>query len=84
MPSIRVPPLGLGISTRRTGLGPYVPASSLVRMLSPMRPNMVAQLSRGHPVDARRALIAFNRLPGHSGVLLADHLFHQFLMHCFL
>ncbi len=34
IPSRRVPPWGLGISTRRTGLGTYVPLSSLQRMLS--------------------------------------------------
>src|SRR5437870_8971735 len=34
MPTSLTPPLGLGISTRRTGLGAYVPARSLARMVS--------------------------------------------------
>src|SRR6266851_2716402 len=34
MPRSLTPPLGLGISTRRTGLGTYVPARSLARMAS--------------------------------------------------
>src|SRR6185436_1705035 len=34
MPSSLTPPLGLGISTRLTGLGTYVPACSFKRMLS--------------------------------------------------
>src|SRR5881296_3374779 len=34
MPKSRTPPLGLGISTRRTGLGTYVPSRSLMRTVS--------------------------------------------------
>ena len=56
MPSVRTPPRGFGISTRRTGLRLIRPSSSsfftLGQCLEP-----VFELGHGHPIDARRSLV---------------------------
>ena len=84
MPNNRLPPFGLGISTRRTGLGR--PASR-----QQFRPNLPAvtrevrfELFGGHAVDARRAALAFDRLQRAPQILFGRHLFHQIFVHCFL
>ena len=46
-----------------------------------MRANMVAQFCHGHPVNPRRASVAFDRQPGRRGILPGDHLFHQVLLY---
>ena len=84
MPRSLTPPLGLGISTRRTGLGTYVPARSLARMLS----QCVRTWSRScwvvMPSMPGAPRVAFDRPPGRRGIFLPDDLFHQFFVHCFL
>ena len=58
MPSIRMPfPSGLGISTRRTGCGTYVPLSSCSRMRVQCWRQVRHQVIDGHAVDARCSVV---------------------------
>lgn len=77
IPNGRVPlPPGLGISTRRTGGGWYVP----LRRLPNTRELLARQRLKivdGHSVDARRSAVANHALVRCDQVLTSQHLIHE-------
>ena len=66
IPSCLTPPSGLGISTRRTGLGRYV---------QPVLLQIAAQFLHFHPIDPCRSLVALNTLQCGLQVLSLEHCF---------
>jgi hypothetical protein len=73
MPSIRSPPSGLGILTRR--LRTITVLDKLARDLRPALFENRRQLLDGHAVNPRRSFVAHDRLRGRLDVLhVADRL----------
>ena len=72
-PSKRSPPPGLGITTRRTGDGRYVPASRACRTRRPVLPQPRHKLLRGHAVHTRRARIGPDTPQRPAQILRREH-----------
>ena len=77
-------PLGLGYFHPPHRTWDVCPAFQFAADALPVLADMVAQLCHGHPVDPRRARVAFHSTPCRRGILRPDHLLHQFLVHRFL
>ena len=77
MPSIRVPPPGLGISTFRTGCGRYCPRQQFFSDARPLFLQIALQGRDRHLIHAGRSLVGYYSRVCRHHVAATDYLLHQ-------